>query len=216
MPDTKAVVFIVDDDASVRKALARVLQNAGFTVETYGSAEEVLRRGNFDGPGCLILDFQMPGLSGIELQTRLAESGCFLPIIFVSGHSSIPISVKAMKAGAIDFLTKPFKNSDLLEAVRISLKKDAEARAIREEMQRIQHHLDRLTDREKEVLCWVVGGHLNKQIADELGISEATVKAHRAHVMEKMQANSLADLVRLVEKVGIVPAGVPRGTSASK
>jgi len=212
---TKSIVFVIDDEASVRKALGRVLQQAGYQMEAFGSAQEFLQRMPYDGPGCIILDVQMPGLNGVELQGRLVETKCFLPIIFLSGHSDIPISVRAMKAGAVDFLTKPFKNPDLLEAVRISLHKDAEARAMREEAQRIQQHLDTLTDREKEVLRWVVGGHLNKQIAYELGISEATVKAHRAHVMEKMQANSLADLVRLVEKVGIVPAGVPRGTSDS-
>ena len=212
MPATEAVVFVIDDDASVRKAMRRLLQSTGHQVEAYGSAEEFLRRPHYDGHGCLILDVQMPGLTGIELQASLAKAGYFLPIIFVSGHSDIPISVKAMKAGAVDFLTKPFQDADLLEAVRVSLKKDSEASALREEIRSIQQCLQTLTEREREVLRWVIGGWLNKQIAYELGISEKTVKVHRARVMQKMRSESVAELVRLVEKLGIVPASVPRAT----
>ncbi len=209
MGDMHSVIFVIDDEASVRKALGRVLQHAGYQVETFASAAEFLKRTSYDGPGCIILDFQMPGLTGIELQAQLAEVDCHLPVIFLSGHGDIPISVKAMKAGAVDFLTKPFKNPDLLEAVRVSLQKDTDARGMRQEAHRIQQRLDTMTDREKEVLRWVIGGHLNKQIAAELGITEATIKAHRARVMEKMQANSVADLVRMVEKIGIMPEGAP-------
>ena len=207
MSDAKAIIFVIDDEASVRKATGRVLLNAGYLVETFASAQEFLKRKPYDGPGCIVLDFQMPGLNGIELQAKLADAHCYLPIIFLSGHSDIPISVKAMKAGAVDFLTKPFKNPHLLEAVRVSLQKDAALRAVRAENHGIQQRMDTLTDREKQVLRWVIGGHLNKQIADELGITEATIKAHRARVMEKMQASSIADLVRMVEKIGIVPEG---------
>jgi RNA polymerase sigma factor (sigma-70 family) len=212
MPASEAVLFVIDDDASVRKAMARLLKSTGHQVEVYSSAEEFLRRPHYDGPGCLILDVQMPGLTGIELQASLAKAGYFLPIIFVSGHSDIPISVKAMKAGAVDFLTKPFQAADLLEAVRVSLKKDSEASALREESRSIQQCLQALTEREREVLRWVISGLLNKQIAYELGISEKTVKVHRARVMQKMQSDSVAELVRLVQKVGIAPASVPRAT----
>ncbi len=209
MSHTNPVIFVIDDEASVRKALGRVLRNAGYEVETCASAQEFLERTPYDGPGCIILDFQMPGLTGIELQAKLTEAHCYLPVIFLSGHSDIPISVKAMKAGAVDFLTKPFKNPHLLEAVRVSLRKDADGRGVRQEAQSIQQRYGTLTDREKKVLRWVIGGHLNKQIAAELGITEATIKAHRARVMEKMHANSVADLVRMVEKIGIMPEGAP-------
>ena len=215
VPATEAVVFVIDDDASVRKAMRRLLQSTGHQVEVYSSAEEFLQRPHYDGPGCLILDVQMPGLTGIELQASLAKAGYFFPIIFVSGHSDIPISVKAMKAGAVDFLTKPFKDAALLEAVRVSLRKDGEARALREEGRSIQQRLQTLTEREREVLRWVIGGLLNKQIAYELGIGEKTVKVHRARVMQKMQSESVAELVRLVTKVGIVPARVPRAASVA-
>jgi RNA polymerase sigma factor (sigma-70 family) len=201
-----ATVFVIDDEASVRKAVARLLTSAGHQVETFGSAEEFLRRPSYDGPGCLILDVKMPGQSGIELQEALANAGCYLPVIFVSGRSDIPISVKAMKAGAVDFLTKPFQHTELLKAVNVSLAKDREARVSRAEVQEIERRLQTLTAREREVLCLVVAGRLNKQIAYELGISEKTVKVHRARVVEKMRSDSVAELVRLAEKVGIFPA----------
>ncbi|HSB82282.1 MAG TPA: response regulator transcription factor [Candidatus Methylomirabilis sp.] len=203
---SEATVFVIDDEASVRKAVARLLRSAGHQVETLGSAEEFLRRPHYDGPGCLILDVKMPGQSGLELQQALARAGYHLPIIFVSGRSDISISVKAMKAGAVDFLTKPFQHTDLLRAVDVSLAKDQEARASRAEVQDIQQRLQTLTAREREVLSLVVSGRLNKQIAYELGISEKTVKVHRARVVEKMHSDSVADLVRLAEKVGISPA----------
>jgi FixJ family two-component response regulator len=208
---SEATVFVIDDESSVRKAVARLLKSAGHRAESFGSAEEFLGRPHYDGPGCLILDVKMPGQSGLELQEALAKAGYHLPIIFVSGRSDIPISVKAMKAGAVDFLTKPFKDTALLEAVRLSLTKDRQARASRAQVQDIQQRLQTLTVRESEVLSLVVAGRLNKQIAYELGISEKTVKVHRARVMEKMRADSVAELVHLAEKVGISPA-----VSASK
>jgi FixJ family two-component response regulator len=203
---SEATVFVIDDEAPVRKAMARLLASAGHQVEIFGSAEEFLRRPHYDGSGCLILDVQMPGQSGIELQEALAHAGYYLPVIFVSGRSDIPISVRAMKAGAVDFLTKPFKHTDLLKAVDVSLNKDREARASRAEVQEIEGRLQTLTVREREVLSLVVTGRLNKQVAYELGISEKTVKVHRARVMEKMRVDSVAELVRLAEKVGIFPA----------
>ena len=201
-----ATVFVIDDEASVRKSVARLLRSAGHRVETFGSAEEFLRRPHHDGSGCLILDVKMPGQSGLELQEALASAGYHLPVIFVSGRSDIPISVKAMKAGAVDFLTKPFQHTNLLKAVDVCLAKDREARASRAEVQVIQQRLETLTAREREVLSLVVAGLLNKQIASELGISEKTVKVHRGRVVEKMRSDSVAELVRLAEKAGISPA----------
>ena len=200
-------VFVIDDDASIRRAVARLLKSAGHQVEAFGSAEEFLRRPHYDGPGCLILDVKMPGQSGLDLQEVLAKEGYHLPIIFVSGRSDISISVKAMKGGAVDFLTKPFQNTVLLEAVRLSLAKDRHARSSRAEVQDVQQRLQTLTLREHEVLSLVVAGRLNKQIAYELNISEKTVKVHRARAMEKMRVDCVADLVRLAEKVGISAAG---------
>ncbi len=200
-----ATVFVIDDEASVRKSVARLLTSAGHRVETFASAEEFLQRPHYDRSGCLILDVKMPGQSGLELQEALAKADYYLPVIFVSGRSDIPISVKAMKAGAVDFLTKPFHHTDLLKAVEVSLAKDREARASRAEVQDVQQRLETLTAREREVLSLVITGLLNKQIAYELGISEKTVKVHRARVVEKMKADSVADLVRLAEKVGIFP-----------
>jgi FixJ family two-component response regulator len=210
MTATEATVFVIDDEPSVRKAVARLLKSAGHRVEMFGSAEEFLRCPHRDGPGCLILDFQMPGQSGLELQKVLAEAEYTLPVIFVSGHSDIPISVKAMKAGAGDFLTKPFRDTDLLEAVRLSLAKDRAARALRDEVQDTRQRLHTLTAREREVLSLVVAGRLNKQIAYELGISEKTVKVHRGRVMEKMRAESVAELVVLAERIGISPLSETR------
>jgi RNA polymerase sigma factor (sigma-70 family) len=206
MATAAGIVFVIDDENSVRKALGRLLGAAGFQVEAFASAEDFLRRPHYDGPGCLVLDVSMPGLNGLELQERLASLDYYLPIVFISGHSDIPASVKAMKAGAIDFLKKPFSDQELLAAVSLSLKKDREARVAREERWRIQACVEALTPRERDVLGLVVTGMLNKQVAYDLGITEKTVKVHRARVMEKMQAGSLAELVRLVEKVGIPSA----------
>ncbi len=200
------VVFVIDDEASVRKALARLLNSAGYRFETFASASEFLSRAHYDGPGCLVLDVHMPGQSGLELQETMVSADSYLPIIFISGKSDIPESVRGMKAGAVDFLQKPFTDKDLLAAIDLSLAKDLEARAARAEHDEIQGRVQTLTPREREVLAFVVAGLLNKQIAFELGITEKTVKVHRARVMEKMRAGSVADLVRLAEKADISPA----------
>jgi FixJ family two-component response regulator len=209
MGEGEPIVFVIDDEPSVRKALARLLRSAGRRVETFASAEQFLNREHYDGPGCLVLDVYLPGLTGLDLQAALARADYHLPIIFISGRSDIPTSVRAMKAGAADFLLKPFKDRDLIEAVRLSLAKDREARAARHVIQDIQRHVQALTRREREVMSLVVTGKLNKQIGYELGISEKTVKVHRARVMEKLGVGSVADLVRMAEKVGISPSVTP-------
>ena len=205
----KAIVFVIDDEPSVRKALARLLRSAGQQVETFASAEDFLKREHHDGPGCLVLDVRMPGVTGLDLQHALAKAEYALPIVFISGQSDIPTSVRAMKAGAVDFLPKPFRDRDLLEAIQRSLAKARQARAAQAEIRAIQARIQALTPREREVMLLVVTGMLNKQIGFELGISEKTVKVHRARVMEKMRADSVAELVRLAEKVGI---SAPRGS----
>jgi RNA polymerase sigma factor (sigma-70 family) len=209
MTGGESTVFAIDDDPSVRKALARLLRSAGQRAETFASAEEFLNREHYNGPGCLVLDVYLPGLTGLDLQEALARADYHLPIIFISGRSDIPTSVRAMKAGAVDFLPKPFKDRVLIEAVRLSLAKDREARAARDEIEDIQRHVQALTPREREVMSLVVTGKLNKQIGYELGISEKTVKVHRARVMEKLRVGSVADLVRMAEKVGISPGVTP-------
>ena len=202
MTDTYPIVFIVDDDDSVRKALTRLINSVGLNVETFVSAHDFLKREPHNGPACLVLDIRMPGLSGLDLQDELVAAGRTLPIIFISGHGNIPISVRAMKAGAVDFIEKPFEDQALLDAINQSLKKDRQAKLEQAEVREIQRRVDSLTPREREVFAHVVSGKLNKQIAFELGTSERTIKAHRARVMKKMQAKSLADLIRLAEKVG--------------
>ena len=205
MAKSDGIVFVIDDEPSVRKALARLLNSAGFRPETFASANDFLQRPHYDGPGCLVLDVHMPGLSGLELQDAMASAGYYLPIVFISGKSDIPESVRGMKAGAVDFLKKPFSDTELLAAINVSLKKDLEARAARAERAKIDERVQALTPREREVLSFMVTGMLNKQIAFELGITEKTVKVHRARVMEKMQAGSVAELVRLAEKADIAP-----------
>jgi FixJ family two-component response regulator len=189
----------VDDDASVRKALARSIQVADLNVKTFASAREFLDQDLPEGPGCLVLDVRMPGLSGLDLQAELNSRKIRTPIIFITGHSDIPVSVKAMKGGAVDFLTKPFKASHLLAAIREALKKDERLQASRAEQADVQCRLQTLTPREREVLDLVVKGLLNKEIAAQLGAAEKTVKIHRGRVMRKMQVQSVADLVRAVE-----------------
>ena len=206
MTDTDPIVFIVDDDDSVRKALTRLINSVGLNVETFASAHDFLKRQPHNGPACLVLDIRMPGLSGLDLQDELVAAGRTLPIIFISAHGSIPISVRAMKAGAVDFIEKPFEDQTLLDAINQSLKKDRLAKLEQAELREIQQRVDSLTPREREVFAHVVSGELNKHIAFELGTTERTIKAHRARVMKKMQANSLADLIRLAEKVGTYPA----------
>ena len=200
-------VFIIDDDASVRKSLSRLLRSAGYTAETFSSAEEFLRREHYDGVGCILLDVRMPGLSGMDLQKELNKADYHMPIIFITGHGDIPMSVEAMKGGAVDFLTKPFDDEELLQTLRIAIGKDQTARAEYTEVHEIRNRIELLTPREKEILRYVVTGMLNKQIALKLDIAEKTVKVHRGRVMEKLGVDSVAELVRLAEKAGIKTPG---------
>ena len=202
MTDTDPIVFIVDDDDSVRKALTRLIKSVDLNVETFASADDFLQRESHKGPACLVLDIRMPGLSGLDLQDELVAAGRTVPIIFISAHGNIPLSVRAMKAGAVDFIEKPFEDQTLLDAIYQSLKKDGQAKLEQAELREIKRRVDSLTPRERQVFAHVVSGKLNKQIAFELGTSERTIKAHRARVMKKMQAKSLAELIRLAEKVG--------------
>ena len=202
MTDTDPIVFIVDDDDSVRRALARLIKSVDLNVETFASADDFLQRESHKGPACLVLDIRMPGLSGLDLQDELVAAGRTVPIIFISAHGNIPLSVRAMKAGAVDFIEKPFEDQTLLDAIYQSLKKDGQAKLEQAELREIKRRVDSLTPRERQVFAHVVSGKLNKQIAFELGTSERTIKAHRARVMKKMQAKSLAELIRLAEKVG--------------
>jgi FixJ family two-component response regulator len=202
MTPVDATVFVVDDDTSIRTALGRLINSLGFKVETFDSAQAFLKHGPHDGPACLILDVRMPGMSGIELQEQLTRAGLRLPIIFITGHGNIPMSVKAMKAGAVDFIEKPFDDQKLVDAINIAIKKNKQFRTEQAEIKQLQRRVDSLTPREYEVFSLVVSGMLNKQIAFDLGMSEKTVKVHRARVMDKMKAKSLADLVRMAEKAG--------------
>jgi FixJ family two-component response regulator len=203
-PPVHATVFLVDDDVAVRRALARLIRSAGHQVQTFGSAREFLeKRPENTNSACLVLDVRMPGLSGIDLQGKLQAANALLPIIFITGHGDIPMSVKAMKAGAVDFLSKPVQAPDLLRAVDQALARSAWERTERAELEDIRRRVETLTPREHEVMALVVRGMLNKQIAFELGTVEKTIKVHRARVMEKMLVKSLADLVRIAERLGI-------------
>ncbi|MDH3838134.1 MAG: response regulator transcription factor [Desulfobacterales bacterium] len=203
MVEDNPIVFIVDDDDSVRKSLARLITSVGLKVETFSSANAFLKRDAYDGPACLVLDIRMPGLSGLELQTELAKAERTLSIVFITSHGNITMSVQAIKAGAVDFLEKPFEEQDLLDAVHLAIQKDRATKEKLAELREIQERVESLTPREREVFALVVTGMLNKQIAFEMGIGEKTIKVHRARVMQKMQAESFADLVRLAEKLGI-------------
>jgi FixJ family two-component response regulator len=197
------IIHIIDDDESVRRALARLLQAADYQVRTYGSAGEFLIHRSGDGSGCILLDIRMPGPSGLELQKALAKDAEPLPVIFLSAHGNVPITVQAMKAGASDFLTKPVQRDALLNAVRAALARNEEARVAREKVRGWRACLDLLSHREREVLERVVAGNMNKQIAGELGMAERTVKAHRAHIMEKMRVNSVAELVHIADALEV-------------
>jgi FixJ family two-component response regulator len=200
-----STVFLVDDDPAVRKALTRLIRSAGYNVQAFASALEFLNEWHAGetGPGCLVLDVRMPGLSGLDLQRELQWANTSVPIIFITGHGDIPMSVKAMKQGAVDFLPKPVKDKLLLTAIEQALERGARERAVQDEIDDIRRRLDSLTPRELEVMRLVITGMLNKQIAYQLGTVEKTVKVHRARVMEKMEVQSLAELVRLAEHAGI-------------
>jgi len=196
-----ATVYVVDDDLSVRKGLARLIKSVGYRVMTFASAKAYLKNTPCEGPSCLVLDVRMPEISGIDLQKRLASSTLDLPVIFITGHGTVPMSVKALKAGAVDFIEKPFDEQTLLDAISAAIERDKAAKQERADILKIKKNLGSLTPRENEVFHLVVQGRLNKQIAAETGTSEKTVKVHRARVMKKMQADSLADLVRMATKV---------------
>jgi len=199
--DADAIVFVVDDDSSVREAIKSLIRLEGLRVETFGTAQEFLRSKRPEMPGCVVLDVELPGLSGLDLQRELAAHGIKLPIIFITGYGDIPCAVRAMKAGALEFLTKPFRDQDLLDAIQQALERDRAARQHSKEIAELRERFDALTSREREVMTLVVAGWLNKQIGFELGISEITVKIHRGRVMNKMGAQSLAELVRMTERL---------------
>ena len=195
------VVFVVDDDPSVRSSLKFLLSTVGLHVESFDSADTFLRNNPPEGPSCLVLDVRLPGLSGLDFQRELAARKISIPIVFLTGHGDIPMSVRAMKAGAVEFLTKPVRDQDLLDAVRIALERDRARREQEKEVMIVQRRFDSLTSREREVISMVVSGKLNKQIADQLGTAESTVKVQRSRALEKMHAESLVDLVRMIEKL---------------
>ena len=204
MTAVSPLVFVVDDEPSVRKSLTRLLGSAGYAVEAFGSAREFLARAPYPGPCCLVLDVRMPGLTGLELQERLVAEGRRMSIVFLTGHVDVPKSVKAMKGGAVDLLTKPVDGKDLLAAVQRCVAKSAQDLSIAARVTEVQQRVKMLTSREMEVFALVVTGMLNKQIAAALGIGEKTVKVHRARVMEKMRAGSVAELVRLADRIGVI------------
>jgi FixJ family two-component response regulator len=203
MTEAAGVVFIVDDDAAMCRSLESLFRSVGLRVEVFATAQDFLRCTPPDLPGCLVLDVRLPGLSGLDLQRRMTEANLEIPIVFITAHGDIPMTVRAMKDGAVEFLTKPFRDQDLLDAVQLGLQRGREARAHRAGLQGLQDRYRSLTPREREVMAYVVAGLLNKQIASELGTSETTVKIQRHRVMEKMGADSLAGLVRMADRLSI-------------
>jgi FixJ family two-component response regulator len=207
MSDPSPVVFVVDDDASIRDALTSLIRSVGLSVETFGSARGFLTRQPTDAPGCLVLDVRLPGLSGLDLQRELAAAQITMPIIFITGHGDIPMTVQAMKAGAVEFLTKPFRDQELLDAIAQAIGRDRVERQQRADLAALRQRYDSLTPREREVMQLVVSGRLNKQIAADLGTSEITIKMHRGQVMHKMRAGSFAALVRMAATLGLPATG---------
>ncbi len=197
------IVFVIDDDASVRAALSSLIRSVGLNVEVFASASDFLATKHTDAPSCLILDVRLPGVSGLDFQAELAKTNSVIPIIFITGHGDIPMSVKAMKGGAVEFLTKPFRDQELLDAVQVALERAKSRHESDKAVSELRAKFETLTHREKEVMAWVTGGLLNKQVAAELGVSEITVKVHRGNVTRKLGARSLADLVRMADTLGI-------------
>ncbi len=202
-PAAEAAVFVIDDDARMRAAMERLLKSVGLLAESFATPQDFLRRKPPDGPSCLVLDVRLPGMSGLDVQRKLIDSGVHIPIIFISGHGDIPMTVKAMKSGAVEFLTKPFRDQDLLDAIQQALECENETRQQQHEIQKLKDRYETLTAREREVLGLLVSGMLTKQIASTLGTSEITAQVHRGQVMRKMQANSPAELGRIAEKLKI-------------
>jgi len=205
MTQAAAIVYVVDDDPSIRRAIKRLVESVGLHVEPFASATEFLDHPFPDAPSCLVTDIRLPGMSGLDLQRELVQSKNDIPIIFITAHGDIPMSVRAMKSGAVEFLTKPFRDQDLLDAIHFGLERDRTRRQRIAETGRLRDRLESLTPREREVLPFLVSGLLNKQIAAEIGATEATVKVHRSQLMRKMGADSLPELVRMAEKIGISP-----------
>ena len=205
MREAETTVFVVDDDVAMRRSLENLIRSVGLRVEAFASAQEFMESKRENVPGCLVLDVRLPGLSGLDLQKRMAEADIEIPIIFITGHGDIPMTVQAMKAGAVEFLSKPFRDQELLDAIQQALERDLKSREQRAEVEVLRSRFDLLTPREREVMPLLVAGLLNKQIAAELGASETTVKIHKHHVMEKMRAGSLAELVRIADRIGIPP-----------
>jgi len=206
MSEPESIVFVVDDDPSVQRAIKRLIGSVGLQVELFGSPQDFLARKHPAVPSCLVLDIRLPGMSGLDFQRQLADANLHIPIVFVTAHGDIPMTVRAMKAGAVEFLTKPFRDQDLLDAIQLALEKDRERRRIEAEIATLRERFESLSPREREVVELVVSGMLNKQIAAQLGSAENTVKVHRSRAMEKMRAESLADLVKMIHRLQIPPS----------
>ncbi len=206
MTEPKSIVFVVDDDTSVRRAIKRLIESVGLQVESFGSAHEFRASKLPNVPSCLVLDVRLPGISGLDFQCQLAEANVQIPIVFISAHGDVPMTVRAMKAGAVEFLTKPFRDQDLLDAIQSALEKDRARRQEEEHIAMLRERFESLSPREREVVGMVVSGMLNKQIAAQIGTAENTVKVHRSRAMEKMQAKSLADLVKMIQRLRVFPS----------